>query len=61
MTGPHLFSGDAEEPIACFRTKVETPLHGCDSYAYTLLAFGYMNLLIESAGDKQIYQHFVEG
>ncbi|KAG6511782.1 hypothetical protein ZIOFF_029859 [Zingiber officinale] len=40
ITSPHLFSGDAE--------KVKVPLYGCDCYAYALLAWDFVDLVIES-------------
>ncbi|XP_061363010.1 bifunctional phosphatase IMPL2, chloroplastic [Gastrolobium bilobum] len=47
-TSPHLFSGDAEEAFIRVRSKVKTPLYGCDCYAYALLSSGFVDLVVES-------------
>ncbi|KAI3765077.1 hypothetical protein L2E82_15101 [Cichorium intybus] len=47
-TSPHLFNGDAEVAFARVRDKVKVPLYGCDCYAYTLLASGHVDLVVES-------------
>ncbi|KAJ1413553.1 Inositol monophosphatase-like [Sesbania bispinosa] len=47
-TSPHLFTGDAEEAFFRVRSKVKTPLYGCDCYAYALLASGFVDLVVES-------------
>ncbi|XP_042386825.1 bifunctional phosphatase IMPL2, chloroplastic-like [Zingiber officinale] len=48
ITSPHLFSGDAEKVFWLVRNKVKVPLYGCDCYAYALLAWDFVDLVIES-------------
>ncbi|KAL9689345.1 hypothetical protein QQ045_009729 [Rhodiola kirilowii] len=50
---PHWFSGAAEEAFARVISKVKVPLHGCDCYAYALLASCFVDLVIESALEVQ--------
>lgn len=49
-TTPHMFAAEAhtEQAFNNVRDAVDTPLYGCDCYAYGLLATGCVDLVVEA-------------
>lgn len=47
-TSPHLFAGAKESAYRSVEARVNLYRYGCDCYAYTLVAAGYADLVIES-------------
>ncbi|MDF1778253.1 MAG: histidinol-phosphatase [Rhizobiaceae bacterium] len=52
-TSPHLFTGDQAAPYGAVEQKVNLFRYGCDCYAYSLIAAGHIDLVIEN--DLQPY------